>query len=98
MRLKTDTVENDSIATDTTLDSDACAFHAEQWNTGCSGTSFFAVAVAMSVAGIVATALALNALAAMQAGTATLPLSTVHQNVAVAVQMDSNLVAVLVTV
>ena len=74
-RLKPGTVANDSIealvqealATDSTLP-DAFASHAEQRSTGCRGTSFLAVAVALSVAGIVATDLVLNAAAAIQAG------------------------------
>ena len=64
MRLKTDTVANDSIralvqgtqAPYTTLD--AFAYHAELWNTGCHTIPFMAVVVAWLVVGIVATALA----------------------------------------
>ncbi len=41
------------LATDSTRD----AFHAELWNTGCSGTSLKAVAIALSVVGISVTVL-----------------------------------------
>jgi hypothetical protein len=71
VRLKTDTVVNDRIgasvrealANYTTRD--AFAFPAELWNSEFCGTSFMAVAAALFVAGIVATALAPVTSAAM---------------------------------
>ena len=73
-RLKTDTVANGSMgdsvqeAQATDITRDTFVFHAELWDTGCCGTSFIAVAVALSVAGIVVTALAPTALEVIQAG------------------------------
>ncbi len=77
MRLKTDTVPvaNGSIgasvqeallANNTTRG--AFTFHAELWNGGFCGASFMAVAAALFVAGIAATALVPASSAAMQAG------------------------------
>ena len=62
MRLTTDTVANDSIGTSVqaaranNTSRGAFAFLTEVWNVGFYGTFFMAVAVALFVAGIVATA------------------------------------------
>jgi hypothetical protein len=88
-RLKTETAVNASIGT----------LVKEALPTCCRGSSLIAVAVALSVAevaGIIATALAPTVLAAMHAevsiDSATSSHSTVNQNMAIAVEMDSDLV------
>ena len=69
-RLKTDTVAKGSMGglAQEELLSDASAVHAELWIAGGSWTFSMVVAAALSVAGIVATSLALAAWAGMQTG------------------------------
>ena len=73
VRLKTDTVANDSIGTSdqealASNPTSAFTFHADFWNAGIYGTSVMAVAAALLLAGIGVSALVPATSAAMQVG------------------------------